>query len=135
MAFRKVKGATKNVWLPVTPSTVIAEGALVAFDTGLLVPADATTAPGDIIGVCRKEIAATDADYADDRNIPVEIALDAKVLYEFPTTGLVAADIGNDVDLTDSVTVNRAATAVGVVKVLKRVTATKGQGWIATGNF
>ena len=137
MAFRRVKGKTKNIWLPVTPSTVIEAGALVAFDgSGLLVPATSTSTGVEIIGAIVGGIAATDADYADTRKVAVQIPVEVGTLWEFDTTGLVAADIGNDVDLTDSVTVNRAATTIGVVKVLKRLTATKGQGNIQfKGNF
>jgi hypothetical protein len=131
MAFRKVKGKTKNIFLPVTPSTVIAAGALVAFDTGLLVAATATSTKLEIIGVLVGAIAATDADYADTRKVAVQIPTQTGTLWEFDTTGLVAADIGKDVDLTSSVLVNRAAVTIGIVKVLKRMTATLGQGNIS----
>ena len=73
-------------------------------------------------------ITASDADYADNRQVAVQVPVEANTLWEFPTSGLVAADIGVDVDLTDSVSVNRAATAIGAVKVLKVITAVKGQG-------
>lgn len=128
MSFRKVKGKTKNQALPVTPSTALAARSLVAFSSGKLVAATAGTAADDLVGILIKEITASDADYADDRLVLVEIPVEKNVLYEFATTGLVAGDIGNDVDLADASTVDRSATAVGVVKVLKRLTATKGQG-------
>lgn len=128
MSFRKVKGKTKNQALPVTPSTAIAAGALVTFSNGKLVAAGAATAADDIIGVLVGAITAQDADYAQDRKVLVQVPVEANTLWEFPTTGLVATDIGVDVDLADSVSVDRSATAVGVVKVLKRLTATKGQG-------
>jgi len=54
--------------------------------------------------------------------------MEKNCIYEFPTTGLVAADIGVDVDLADAVSVDRAATAVGVVRTTKVLSATKGQG-------
>lgn len=128
MSFRKVKGKTKNQALPVTPSTAIAAGALVTFSSGKLVAAGAATAAEDIIGVLVGAITAQDADYALDRKVLVQVPVEANTLWEFPTTGLVATDVGVDVDLADSVSVDRSATAVGVVKVLKRLTATKGQG-------
>ena len=130
MSFRKVKGKTKNQALPVTPSTALPARSLVAFvgGTGKLVAATAATPVDDLVGILLKEIAATDADYADDRNVLVEIPVEKNVLYEFDTTGLLATDIGSDVDLADNVSVDRAAVVVGAVKVLKRLTATKGQG-------
>ena len=130
MAFRTAKGRVKNVYLPVTPSTVIAAGALVTFASGKLVAATSTTPADEISGVLVKAIAATDADYALDRKVSVTVPLEPGVIWEFTTSGLVATDIGLDVDLTDSVTVNRAAVAIGVVRPLARLTATKGRGLV-----
>jgi cobalamin biosynthesis protein CbiD len=130
MSFRRVKGKTKNVYLPVTPSTAIAAGALVTFSSGKLVAAAAATPAAELAGVLKKAITATDDDYADDRRVAVEVPVEPNVQWEFLTSGLVAGDIGNDVDLTDSVTVNRAASAVGVVRPLRRITATKGVGLV-----
>jgi hypothetical protein len=130
MAFRKVKGKTKNEWLPVTPSTAIAAGALVTFSSGKLVAAGAATAADDLAGVLVKAITANDEDYADDRKVAVQVPLQRNVVWEFTTTGLVATDIGVDVDLADSVTVDRSATAIGVVRPTKRLSATKGQGFV-----
>ena len=130
MAFRKVKGKTKNVYLPVTPSTAIAAGALVTFSGGKLVAAAAGTLAVNIAGVLVGAITANDADYAVDRKVAVQVPLEPNVLWEFSTTGLVATDIGVDVDLTDSVTVDRSATAIGVVRPTARVTATKGRGYV-----
>lgn len=130
MAFRRVKGLTKEVYLPVTPSTAIAAGALVTFSSGKLVAAGAATAQDDLAGVLKGAIAATDADYADDRRVAVEVPVEKNVVWEFDTTGLLATDIGVDVDLANSVSVDRSATAVGVVRPLARISATKGRGLI-----
>ena len=130
MAFRKVRGKTKNKWLPVTPSTAIAAGALVTLTSGKLVAATSTTAADDIAGVLVKAIVATDSDYASDRLVAVQIPMEPNTEWEFATSGLLATDIGADVDLTDSVTVNRAASAIGVVRPTKRLAATKGQGFV-----
>jgi hypothetical protein len=136
MAFRKVSGRTMVKHLPMTPSTAITSGSLVTFASGKLVAAVAGTTAPNLVGVIRKTITAADADYAADRLVPVEIPLDKHVTYEFPTTGLVAADIGVDVDLTDANTVNRAATAIGVVRTTKVLSATKGQGFVKiNGSF
>ena len=63
-----------------------------------------------------------------DRLVEVETPVESNVVWEFTTSGLVATDIGNDVDLTDASTVDRSAVAVGVVRPLKVVSSTKGQG-------
>lgn len=130
MAFRKVKGKTKNEWLPVTPSTAIAAGALVTFSGGKLVAAGAATAAANLAGVLVKAITASDSDYASDRKVAVQVPMEKNVVWEFATSGLVATDIGVDVDLTDSVTVDRSASAIGVVRPTKRLSATKGQGYV-----
>jgi hypothetical protein len=128
--FRRVQGKTKFMFLPVTVSTAFSANALVTFTSGELVPAGAATAADNIIGVIRHAIASTDDDYATARLVEVEVPVEKNVVWEFDTASLVAGDIGADVDLTDSVTVNRAATAVGVVRVLKVISSAKGQGLI-----
>src|SRR3989304_8771003 len=128
--FRKVNGKTKWVHLPVPPSTVLAEGSLVTLASGKLLAATAGTPAVDLTGILRRGIAATDADYATDRLVEVEVPLEKHVLYEFETVAAVAGDIGNNVDLVDADTVDRSAVVVGVVKILKVLSATKCQGWI-----
>lgn len=136
MSFRKVKGLTKVVYLPVTPSTVFAPRTLVTFTSGKLVPATAVTTAPNIAGVIVGGIAATDADYAVDRLVAVEVPVEKHVVYEFPTTGLVATDIGVDVDLLDAGAVDRSATAVGIVRTTKVLSATLGQGYVKiNGSF
>lgn len=130
MSFRRVKGLTKEVYLPVTPSTAIAAGALVTFTGGKLVAATAVTTAVNIAGVLRGAIVATDKDYAINRRVAVQVPVEKNVVWEFVTAGLLATDIGLDVDLTDSVTVDRAAVAIGVVRPISRISATKGRGLI-----
>lgn len=130
MSFRKVKGKTKVVYLPVTPSTALSARSLVTFTSGKLVAATAVTTAPNLAGVLIGAIKATDADYATNRLVAVEVPVEKHVVYEFPTTGLVAADIGVDVDLTNATTVDRAASAIGVVRVTKVLSGTKGQGYV-----
>lgn len=128
MSFRKVEGLTKVLYLPVTPSTALAARSIVTLTSGKLVAAVAGTLAPNLAGVLIGAIAATDDDYADERLVGVEVPVEKNVIYEFPTTGLVATDIGVDVDLTDAVTVNRAASAIGVVRTTKVLSGTLGQG-------
>lgn len=122
------KGKTKNMLLPVTPSTAIAAGALVAFSSGKLIAATSSTAAADIVGILVKAIAATDSDYASDRLVEVQVPVEKGVEVEFDTASLVATDIGVLADLTDSVTVNRGASSVDVIRITKVISASKGRG-------
>jgi len=121
-------GKVKNILLPVTPSTAIAAGALVAFSSGKLIAATASTVAADIVGILVKAIAATDSDYASDRLVEVIVPMEKEVEVEFDTTSLVATDIGTIADLTDSVTVNRGASSVDVIRITKVISTTKGRG-------
>lgn len=125
--FRLVQGRTKLMWLPVTPSTAISNGALVAWSSGKLIAATSTTPPTSIAGVLRHAIASTDDDYADDRLVEVEVPVEANTVWEAAvTSGLVAADRGLYQDLTDSLTVNRGASTYDVVQCVKVLSTTKG---------
>lgn len=128
MAFVRKQGKTKTMHLPVTPSTAISAGALVAWSSGKLIAATSTTAPTSIAGVLKKAIAATDSDYASDRLVQVEVPVENNVVWEADvTSGLVATDRGLYVDLTDSLTINRGASSYDVAQVVKVISTTKGQ--------
>ena len=127
MAFRRFKGKTVTRWLPVTTSTAFTKGALVGWSSGLLIPATSSTAAKTHVGVIKKTIASTDADYATARLVPVEVPVERGVEWEADvTSGLVAADIGLWVDATDSLTLNRGASSVDVAQVRKVISTTKG---------
>lgn len=122
------------MWLPVTASTAIAAGALVAFSSGKLIAATSTTAGSAIAGVLRKAIAATDSDYASERLVAVEVPVEKNVVWEADvTSGLVAADIGLYQDLTDSVTVNRGASTYDIAQCVKVISTTKGLFYLNIG--
>jgi hypothetical protein len=128
MAFAAIKGKMQTIWLPVTPSTALVRNTLVTFTSGKLVAATSATAAVDIAGILDKTIATTDSDYATDRLVPVLVPIEKHVVYEADvTSGLVAGDIGTEVDLTNSGTVNRAASVIKAVKVVKVLSSTKGQ--------
>jgi len=70
---------------------------------------------------------ATDADYAVARSVPVEVPVEKNVIWEAPvTSGLVAADVGLLVDLTDAATINRGASTYDAAEVVKVISSTKG---------
>ena len=127
MAFIRKKGKTKTMWLPVTTSTAITTGYLVAFSSGYLIAATSTTAPSDIAGVLVKTIAATDSDYATARKVAVEVPIEKGVEWEASvTSGLAATSVGAFYDLTNGGTVATTASTYDPVKCTKYISATKG---------
>lgn len=131
MAFIAKDNRIKAQWLPVTPSTALAKNSLVTFTSGKLVAATAGTTSLNIVGILQKATASTDSDYASDRLVPVVIPTGRHFLVEADvTSGLVAADVGLEVDLTDASTLNRAASSIDVAKVVKVISSTKGLVWL-----
>lgn len=127
MAFKVHKGKVKTVSLPVTVSTALSANSLVAFSSGRLIAATDSTAKEDIVGILPKAIASTDDDYATTRNVQVIVPLDKNVEVEADvTSGLVAADVGLYVDLTDAVTINRAASTEDIAQCVRVISSTKG---------
>jgi hypothetical protein len=98
----KVKGKTKFMYFPMTASTAVLAGEVMALSGGKLIIATATTAPELIVGVLRHKIAATDADYATDlRLVEIEVPVEKNVEWEIGVTGTLAVtDIGTYKDLT-----------------------------------
>lgn len=132
MAFIRRSGKTKVMWLPVTVSTAIGEGNLVAWSSGFLVPATNTANPYDIVGVCRKAIAATDSDYATARLIPVEVPIEKNVVWlaDVDVGTLVATSRGLYFDLDtadDGSGVDQTASALDVAQCTKFISGTKGE--------
>jgi len=124
--FIRKQGKTKFLWLPVTTSTTFSAGGLVAWSSGYLIEATSSSAPSTIAGVIRHSIAATDSDYATARLVEVEVPVENNVLWEADVTAtLVVADRGLYCDLTDNLTVNRAASTYDVVQVVKYISTTK----------
>lgn len=131
MAFIPKTGRLKDRFLPVTPSTALSKNSLVTFSSGKLVAATSSTAAADIIGVVEKAIVSTDSNYATDRLIAVRIPVERMSLWEADvTSGLVATDVGVEVDLTDASTVNRAASSIKAVRVVQVISTTKGLFWL-----
>ena len=127
MAFKVYRGKTKIIWLPVTPSTVLTKDSIVSESSGYLIAATSSTAALSHIGVTPKAIVATDSDYATARLHPVIVPVEKNVEWIGDvTSGLVAADVGLLVDLTDSATINRGASTYDAAMVRKVISATKG---------
>ena len=132
MLLRK-RGKTKFMWLPMTASTAVLKGTLMAMSSGKLIIATSTTAPSDCVGVLRHTIASTDADYAtDSRLVEVEVPVEKNVEWEADIYGtLVVADVGLYCDITTadgtttSTTVNRGASTYDIAQVVGFITTAK----------
>lgn len=136
MAFIKHKGKTVTRWLPIAASTAITKGSIVAWNgSGALIAATSSTAASAHVGVIKKTIAATDADYATaNRLVPVEVPVEKFVEWRGAvTSGLVAADIGLWVDLTDALTINRGASTYDAAQVKKVISTTEGIFYLNLG--
>lgn len=99
---RRYQGKTKFMWFPVTVSTVLLEGALMAWSSGQLVAATSSSEGYTIAGVLRHAIAATDDDYATARNVEVEAPVELNVVWQVTvdaTAALVVTDIGTYMDI------------------------------------
>lgn len=130
--FRRYSGKTKFLWLPVTASTAIKEGAVVCFSSGKLIPMTNTSAASVGVGVIRHAIASTDSDYATARDVEVEVPIEKWVLWEGDVdTGhaLVTTDYGTFMDLStadDGDSVDASASSYDIVYVAGYISATKG---------
>ena len=127
MAFKRYRGKTKTIWAPVTTSTAFNEGDVVSYASGYVIPATSSTTALSHLGVIKKTIASTDSDYATARKVPVEVPVEKNVEWLAPvTSGLVAADVGLLVDLTNAATINRAASTIDAAMVREVITSTQG---------
>jgi len=124
---RWVKGKTKTVWLPRTASVTFTEGDLVQLTTGQV--ATATTQSTKHVGIIRKSVASTDADFATSAvKVPVEVPLDPSCEFESTVTGtLVTTSLGVIYDLSSASVVNQGGTTYGVVTCKGFITSTKGR--------
>jgi hypothetical protein len=127
MAFKVKAGKTKDIYLPVTPSTALSKDSIVTFTSGKLVAATAGTTLQNIVGVLVRAIVSTDTDYASDRLVAVRVPVEPNTVWEADvTSGLVAADVGLFVDLTDASTINRGASSIDVGYCVGVISSTKG---------
>lgn len=116
----------KEIWLPVTTSTVLSKNSLVTFTSGLLVAATAGTTAVALAGIVEKAIVAGDADYASSRFIAVKVPTERHATFECDGTGtFVATDIGAEFDLSTALVLDKAATTTKVAKIVKFISATK----------
>lgn len=84
-----------------TASTVLAIGDVLTTTTGLLVKANATTNREAIVGICQRAVLATDADYAAQSVIPVNVTGENPNEFYMPvlTGSAVQSMVGSEYDL------------------------------------
>lgn len=123
-------GKTKNIAFPVTVSTEFTKDTLVYVDTtvGTIKPATSSAAGNVIAGVIRQTIASTDDNYADAREVLIEVPVEKNVIYEMDVTAsLATTDVFKYLDLTDAGTVNPAASTLDIAFCTKYLSTTKGE--------
>ena len=134
MAFRRFKGKTKFIYVPVTTSTVFSAGALVSLGSAgtLIAAVDNET---NSLGVIRHAIASTDADYATARRVEVEVPVEKHVVWEADATAatFVVADIGLEYGVSSSLLVDRTDRTNVVFKVLEVVSTSVIRGFLRLG--
>lgn len=122
--FKRETGDFTMLYLTNAISTAYGKGALVYPNgSGAFIPADATS--GNHVGITEEEITSSDDRYSTAGKIGVDI-LKPGDLVRADATGLTAAKEGTYMDLTNSLTVNGAASSKSVVFLVKYISATEG---------
>ena len=134
MSIVKYRGKTKFMWLPVTTSTAFEKDGLVAWASGLLVPAIAGYAGDRIVGVLHHTIASTDDDYATARLVEVEVPIETNVVWKCTvdaTHALTSTDMGDYMDISSesgetSSSVDAAESTEDIFYCVGYISATEG---------
>jgi hypothetical protein len=120
--FIRIKGMPKFERYAKVASTVFNVGDLVTFNgSGFITPAVAGTTTG-FIGICKKAVAATDADYAANTPIEVDVNLSPDSEFEVDANGAITQAlvgtykdiIGNAGQISNSVATNVHTIITGV---------------------
>lgn len=109
-------------------STAFSKGALVAVDAnGFITPAVTASASNDIIGVILRDVVATDSDYASNTFCEVDVPRrkDDQFVADVGTGTPAQTDVGESVEIDNSLTVDVVAVASPLVRVEKIISATK----------
>lgn len=109
-------------------STAFSKGALCELDSnGFLAPATASSTINGIVGVIMQDVASTDSDYASNTMIPVDVPrrLEDLFIADCVTTTPAQTDVGEVVELVDSLTINVGISAYPLVRVEKILASSK----------
>lgn len=129
MSFKHIKGKVRVEWLDVTVSTALAKNTLVEWTSGYLAAADDNDTA--LAGVLAKDIAATDADYAVARKVPILVPVERHVVWEADTadTFVAASHRGVECGIVDSANVDLDDTTNDVFLVISG-SGTKVRGYL-----
>ena len=130
--FIKKQGKTKFMYFPVTASTAFKAGSVVALSSGKLIPATNTTAGNVCVGVIRHAITSSDADYALERMVEVEVPVEKNVVWEADVNDgtLATTSVGLYFDLTtddDGSGVDQSASDLDIAFCTKFISTAKGE--------
>ena len=124
--FKRQNGRPNIEYFKKAASTAFTNGGLVyANGTGEIIPADATS--GNHLGIILRDVLATDADYAEETRVPVDV-IDGQTRLEVdvPNDDLAAADVGNTCDLVaNGAGVDPDASAKDVVTIVDFISTGK----------
>lgn len=117
MATIRKMGASKMYSFLKKASTAFALGDIVTVDgSGLLIPATSTSTV--IVGVIKRAVLTTDADYAQSVPVAVEVFTQGDVFEIDASSTVTQAMVGVTKDLTNASTLNVAANAVAPFRVI-----------------
>ena len=126
------KGVWKKMWFRKVASTAFTANNFVSFESNgdggdPIEPADSSDT--SLLGIGIKTVASTDSDYASNTRIPVMVpqSRDCTFICNNVDGTLVVADEGLEVDISNAESVDRANTSTDVVKVIRFISATKGE--------
>lgn len=122
------------VWMPKTASTLFTKNSVVGFTSGQLVNAGT-----EIVGVIKRDVVATDGDYASASDVPVEIWYPGALIEADVTVGSASAtSVGVKYDIDTSTSpylgITTSGTSNKVFLVLKVITSLKVLGMV-TGSI
>ena len=124
----KSNGKKPNIkYFPKTASTALDENSLVEFTSGYLAACDDNETT--VWGILRKEIAATDSDYASTTRVPVQI-IHAGDEIEITTTA--EATIGVSYGISNAYTVDVTDTSNDLITCTAVISSTRMRGIVGS---
>lgn len=132
MSVKIENGLWTTIWRRKKASTTFTVNSLVSLDDGYVTPADSTTGAADepVLGVYEgPSIVSTTSGtflYSNTALVPVQVPFGPALIRATATGTLATTQEGCSFDMSDSVTVNAAATTYGTVTCVKFVSATEG---------
>ena len=133
MADRNVKIVKKQGrkpvtdWYAKTASTALDKNSLVEITSGYIAASDDDDT--QVFGILRKEIAATDADYASATLVPVDVLYPGDIV-EIDTTA--ALTVGTSYGISNAYTVDQSDTTNDVFTCTESVSSTRARGFFKT---